>query len=234
MRLPRKEVGALADVGQTSKRRVAKPPGERRREILEAALQLFLEKGFEDTTVQNIATRAGVAIGTVYLYFPSKNEVLLALHDDFHKGLEEVFLEGAGDFFAALETGDSVDYRDGIDEIIDSLFAYSLEHKHSCEVIFRHLSQAGLTEEMMETERHFVEFLTRAFETGMQAGLLHTSDPEMCAYLLDAAMSFTLGRAVAFGEPPGLDRLVAQSKELFYKALAPEGALDLPPRSPPA
>jgi AcrR family transcriptional regulator len=217
---------------ETPKKRISKPRGERRQEFLDAALELFLEKGFDETTVQNIATRAGVAIGTMYLYFPSKNDVLLALHGDFHKGMEERFLAGAGDYFAALERGEPVDYRDAIDDIIDSLFEYIVEHRRECEVITRHLWQSGISEEVLAAERHFIEFLTRAIEAGTETGLLHASDPEMCAYLLNAAMSFSMGTAITFGSPPDLDRLAAAAKELFYKALAPASALELPVRRP--
>jgi len=220
----------VAEAVETPRKRVSKPRGERRQEFLDAALELFLEKGFDETTVQNIATRAGVAIGTMYLYFPSKNDVLLALHNDFHKGMEERFLAGAGDFLTALEQGEPVDYRDAVDEIIDSLFDYTLEHKRECEVITRHLWQSGISEDVMAAERHFIEFLTRAIEAGMQAGILDTSDPEMSAYLLNAAMGFNMGRAITFGDPPDLDRLAAGAKELFYKSLAPASALDLPTR----
>lgn len=207
-----------------------KPKGERRQEIMDAALSLFVEKGFDDTTVQEIATRAGVGIGTVYLYFPSKGDVLLALHDDFHGAMEERFLEATVDFFARKESGEAPDYRDAIDSICDTMLEHTLEYRTECEVIARHLSQAGLTDEAMATERRFVEFLTRAFETGTREGFIHTSDPEMLAYLLNAAVSFNLGRSLAFHEPPELERLVAGAKELFYKALAPEEALRLPPR----
>jgi TetR/AcrR family transcriptional regulator, transcriptional repressor for nem operon len=222
----------VPDPVEAPKKRVSKPRGERRQEFLDAALELFLEKGFDETTVQNIAARAGVAIGTLYLYFPSKHHVLLALHNDFHEGMEERFLAGAGDYFAALEKGEQVDYRDAIDDIIDSLFEYILEHRRECEVITRHLWQSGISEEVMAAERHFIEFLTRAIEAGTETGLLHASDPQMCAYLLNAAMSFNMGRAVTFGEPADLDRLAAQAKELFYKTLAPASALDLPVRRP--
>lgn len=48
-------------------------------ELLEAALALFAEKGFAATRMEDIAARAGVSKGTVYLYFPSKQAVFEAL-----------------------------------------------------------------------------------------------------------------------------------------------------------
>ena len=47
-------------------------------EILAAARRVFARRGFSDATVDEIATAAGIAKGTVYLYFPSKKDIYLA------------------------------------------------------------------------------------------------------------------------------------------------------------
>ena len=51
----------------------------RPQELLEAGLALFVEKGFAATRADEIATRAGVSKGTLYLYYPSKEELLKAV-----------------------------------------------------------------------------------------------------------------------------------------------------------
>jgi AcrR family transcriptional regulator len=56
------------------RRKDARPP-----EILEAALAVFAEKGLSAARMEDIAARAGVTKGTIYLYFPSKNDVFKAL-----------------------------------------------------------------------------------------------------------------------------------------------------------
>jgi AcrR family transcriptional regulator len=61
------------------------PPARQRRkqarpqELLQAALQLFVEKGFSATRSDEVAARAGVSKGTLYLYFPSKEELFKAV-----------------------------------------------------------------------------------------------------------------------------------------------------------
>jgi TetR/AcrR family transcriptional regulator, cholesterol catabolism regulator len=73
-------------------------PGRRERKKLEvltriraAALELFNEKGYEATTVEEIADRADVAKATFFNYFPRKDTLLLALSDDmFGELLEEL------------------------------------------------------------------------------------------------------------------------------------------------
>lgn len=67
-----------ADISKPVKswtRRKQARPGE----ILEAALTVFAEKGFAAARMEDIAARAGVTKGTIYLYFPSKEEVFKSL-----------------------------------------------------------------------------------------------------------------------------------------------------------
>jgi len=49
---------------------------ERRSQILQAAHEVFSRKGYHGATIREIAAAAGVAEGTIYLYFASKHEVL--------------------------------------------------------------------------------------------------------------------------------------------------------------
>jgi AcrR family transcriptional regulator len=51
----------------------------RRKQILDAATQVFAEKGFHRATIKDIARVAGIADGTIYTYFASKTEVLLGI-----------------------------------------------------------------------------------------------------------------------------------------------------------
>src|SRR3974390_2782572 len=56
-------------------RRKEARPGE----LLQAALELFVEKGFAATRSEEVAARAGVSKGTLFLYFPSKEELFKAV-----------------------------------------------------------------------------------------------------------------------------------------------------------
>ena len=61
---------------QTARKR---RPEARPDEILDAALAVFGEQGFAQARVEDIAKRAGLSKGAVYLYFPSKDAMLNAL-----------------------------------------------------------------------------------------------------------------------------------------------------------
>jgi len=62
----------------------AKPSrlGDKRPRILEAAVRVFAKSGFYATRVSDVARAAGVADGTIYLYFKSKDDLLLSLFED--------------------------------------------------------------------------------------------------------------------------------------------------------
>ena len=69
--------GALPEEAVSAKRERRKEarPGE----LLDAALDLFVEKGFAATRAEEVAARAGVSKGTLFLYFPSKEELFKAV-----------------------------------------------------------------------------------------------------------------------------------------------------------
>lgn len=83
-----------------------KPRSEATRsKILDAALELFRDRGFEATTMREIAERAGVATGAAYYYFDSKDAIVLAFYDQAQKDmtarLEDV-LAGSRDLAARV------------------------------------------------------------------------------------------------------------------------------------
>jgi AcrR family transcriptional regulator len=56
---------------------------DKRQAIVEAARDMFTTEGYEATTIAQVAKRAGVAVGTVYLYFKNKNDLLAAVKSDW-------------------------------------------------------------------------------------------------------------------------------------------------------
>jgi TetR/AcrR family fatty acid metabolism transcriptional regulator len=54
----------------------------KRRQILDAAVKVFARNGFYNSKVLDIAKEAGVANGTVYLYFPSKDDILISIFEE--------------------------------------------------------------------------------------------------------------------------------------------------------
>lgn len=72
--MPSLAVAVHADPPLRQRRKQARP-----QELLDAALALFVEKGYAATRAEEVAARAGVSKGTLYLYYPSKEELLRAV-----------------------------------------------------------------------------------------------------------------------------------------------------------
>src|SRR5438876_10377225 len=82
-------------------------PSKRER-ILEAAVKIFAEKGFYNAKVSEIARIAGVADGTIYLYFKSKDDLLISLFEDRMEQVNEnlrAALDGPGTPVERLQRG---------------------------------------------------------------------------------------------------------------------------------
>ncbi len=74
--------------------RTVKDPETRRSELIDTAEELFVENGYEEITVSDIVRKVGVAQGTFYHYFKSKDEVLNAITDrwieEIRAGMEDI------------------------------------------------------------------------------------------------------------------------------------------------
>jgi len=81
--------------GASPRRGRGRPPGatpqgeETRRTLYRVAIGLFAARGYEETTLREIAAAAGVSPGLLYRYFPSKRAVVLALYDELSREFEE-------------------------------------------------------------------------------------------------------------------------------------------------
>ena len=85
--------------------------------LVQAAMTLFWEKGYDSTSVADVLKQAGVNSGSLYHFFPGKQDLLLAVLDTYHRGIEPMLLAPAwkgvtdpiGRVFALLAR-----YRQGI------------------------------------------------------------------------------------------------------------------------
>lgn len=111
---------------------MATPKAEETRDrILDAALRLFRERGFEQTTMRDVATAAGVATGAAYYYYRSKEDLVMA----FYLRTDEE----AGEVFAKI-LASSKDLKKRLRGMIDAKFAQFSEHRS----LLAALLQAGV------------------------------------------------------------------------------------------
>jgi AcrR family transcriptional regulator len=108
---------------------------ETRRQILETALELFRERGLEDTTIRDIAAGAGLSLGAAYYYFKSKEAIVGAYYDyvqhEHQARAREAFgrSEDLRDRLrAALHT--KIDIMQNDRRLLRALFRYGGEPEH--------------------------------------------------------------------------------------------------------
>ncbi|WP_114955125.1 TetR/AcrR family transcriptional regulator [Sphingosinicella terrae] len=70
-------------------------PSDTRSRLVEAAMQLFWEKGYGSTSVADILARAGVNSGSLYHFFPGKQDLLVAVLEAYREGIGPMLLEPA-------------------------------------------------------------------------------------------------------------------------------------------
>ena len=95
------------DTVKEEKIRISKPPEERKQEIMDAAMRAFTEKGYEQTTMRDIAAVIGVVPGLCYRYFNSKQEL-------FDSAVSQYVLDYCAPIVQALKR-----YRGDIDGLLD-------------------------------------------------------------------------------------------------------------------
>jgi AcrR family transcriptional regulator len=113
----------------TIKPRVTSRAEDTRRKIYEAAMELFREKGFEETTMRDIAAKAGVALGGAYYYFSSKDAIVLA----FYREMQETSTPLVG---GALT--DKKKLKERIRAVLDQRLKLLAPNRKFCAALFRH------------------------------------------------------------------------------------------------
>ena len=100
-----------------------------RRRIYEAALELFREKGFEQTTMRDIAAKAGVALGGAYYYFSSKEAIVLAFYHEMQESSHESILEAMAGHKKL---------KDRIRVVLEKRLELLAPNRKFCDALFRH------------------------------------------------------------------------------------------------
>lgn len=100
-----------------------------RRRIYESALKLFREKGFEQTTMRDIAASAGVALGAAYYYFSAKEAIVLAFYQEMQESSQESILE-------AMSRHKKL--KDRIRRVLEKRLELLAPNRKFCDALFRH------------------------------------------------------------------------------------------------
>jgi TetR/AcrR family transcriptional regulator, transcriptional repressor for nem operon len=213
-----------------------KPAEQRRAELLAAGQALFLAKGIAGTSLDDITQRAGVSKGLFYLYFSSKEDLVLALREQFSRELAERMRAAADAVPAgAVPAGAGSGWADRLDACVRAGFECYRELHDLHEVLFHHAHVAppgsppgsrgpraaepgGAGEGQLDPAPAPVARVIRELlDAGLAAGAFDVPDPESTAVLCYASMhAFDHD----FRGRPGPDdaRLIRAAQLLFRRA----------------
>jgi TetR/AcrR family fatty acid metabolism transcriptional regulator len=192
--------------------------GDKRERILDAAVRVFAKKGFYATRVSEVAKAAGVADGTIYLYFKSKDELLVSLFED---RVERLLA------FMHTELAPTAGAPEKLRRIIELQLGLLEGERDLAEVITVILRQSTklMKEYAAPKFTAYLDAIARVVEAGQAAGELRSDvSPHLAARaifgMLDGiAMTWALGKA----DRGGLVRASGQLAEMVLRGLSPQG-----------
>jgi AcrR family transcriptional regulator len=161
--------------------RVIKHPDVRRAEILDHASALFVQRGYDNVSLNDLIADAGVSKGAFYHWFPSKDELITALAG-----------RSARDQFAAIERATAQCHGDALDRLnalLQAGFDVKMrmgapEHLAAMVSLLRP-ENAHLYGRIVAVSEDLVRpLLTRVISDGVQQGAFHTFDPEGVADMI--------------------------------------------------
>lgn len=154
----------------------------RRKEIFHASVHLFLNKGFNETSMREIAEAAGIGKSTLYDYFPSKDDILLSFVEDELQTLTEQVKKIGEQNIGAME------------KLRQMMFAY-MDYLAANEDFYLKLSYqvqrlAQESLERIQRQRHALQDMVRGtIEEGIQEGCFRTVDSLLATRVIFTALT---------------------------------------------
>lgn len=193
-------------------------PEETQKRLLKAALDLFGEKGFQVTSVQQVAQRAGVTKGAFYHHFESKDDLLRQIHHEYASRLLEAVRE------IAATDGSPLEQLRAVIRGVVFTFAQYRSHVAVFYQEFRSLGGAAYTaiREMHEEEEQLVLAM---IDRGISGGDLN---PDLIPKLLVFAISGITAWIYQWYDPKGalsLDTIADGLADIILNGSIPRAPL---------
>ena len=211
--------------------RVVKNPEVRRNEIIDVAHQLFLTKGYDNTSVQDVLDGVGIAKGTFYYYFDSKlallDSLIARLTDDTLATVEPIITD---DHLSALEK---------IDGYFDTIMSWKTERREFfmdfARVIYRDENAIYLQKMVHSALRRVAPFFAKIISQGNEEGVFDNDYPVETAEIIlillrsmSESMTYILLEEEYAGDiPSALERIILSHQDAMSRILGYDGAMEL-------
>lgn len=213
--------------------RVVKHPDFRRNEILECARQVFLSRGYENASLNDVIAEAGISKGAFYHYYSSKEELLAALAEGFarsaYEAVQDVFHAEGLDPLARLNAFVERSWRLKLEAAPANWKLFKAFYRPENLALHQRVTVASAA--------LFRPALTGLISDGVESGAFETFDPEGVAELLlqlPASTHAILAQAILAPGGVSVDAVVATlEKRLRLYGVAVDRTLGLPDGSVP-
>ena len=153
----------------------------RRREIFEAAVHLFLEKGFTETSMRQVAEAAGVGKSTLYDYFATKDDILVSFFENELQTITER---------AAVITQKDLPVEEKLCQILQAHLEYLIANKNFYLKLTVEAQRLPLqSQQRIQASRHaYQDLMCHLIEEGIAAGRFRPVDPLLAMRIILAAI----------------------------------------------
>ena len=201
------------------KRRTLLPPDQRRQQLLQAATWVFARKGYRRAGISDIIARAGVARGTFYLYFDSKEQVFLTIVEDFHKRISQAITTTS-----AVPAPPTIDPEALLRASFRRWLGLFAENRDAAKVILKEASSIDprFEQGFADLRRSAVDFFAARYRGFQQLGFVRQSiRPMLMAHLLIGMFDELLNAFVLTDPDADLDALAAQLADFEWNGIRP-------------
>lgn len=194
---------------KTTDRNTSSDMSTKREQIVNAALKLFCENGFQQTSTANISKEAGVATGTLFLYFKSKDELINELYKECKQQMAEKLFK-------------DLPVNEGTHAVLKQIWGRAIEWGLTDKRAFQftHMCKASpiITEATKEELASSHGFAMNLLSDAMKKGELTKMDEGMFFSLFDGLYNSTINYLIQTNLK-NKKKIIDQSFEIFWKGI---------------
>lgn len=189
---------------------------EKRLEILKAAIDLFSERGFERTTVDEIASRANVGKGTIYLYFENKEKIFIAI---LESGIQAI-IDRMDEIL-----NESGDFQQRFEAMLKEHLQFAEDHREFYQVLLKErlnmklIGDKDAQDRLMEKHQKTHQQLSQFMQIGIDQNQLRKGDPSTFAFVFSGILSHFCFHWLTEKEKGSLVAQAPVILDLFYNGV---------------
>ena len=198
-------------------RRTETAKAARREEILGAARRVFATRGFRGTTIADIAEEADVALGTIYLYFVSKEDVFAALNQRFN----ELITAALTNVPPATSLDETVRLR------INNVFATCAQNRDLVRLVVLNTDpESDVTKRLRQNNERRNGPMVRVLTEAMREGQIRVADPCIMTNLTYGLVSIAVYQAFVLSDGADADKYRDGCVDMVVSYMSPVTEID--------